>query len=230
MWLILVMIIILLFLTIYGLVPTLLYRVLNRNFRNTRTNQNIYLTFDDGVDEKYTKEVLRVLKENNIPATFFVVANFAEKHPALISNIKSDGHIIGLHSLSHKNEILQTPWNIKKDFSKSMDVLKKLGVKPKFFRPPWGHFSLSGIKEFKSLDLTPVLWNVIVGDWKANITSEEIANRLLEKTEMGDIICLHDGRGKNEAPKRTVEALEIVIPIWRSRGFTFGTLEELYEY
>lgn len=214
----------------YGLIPTLLYRGWNKVIKKRRKNHNIYLTFDDGVDSKYTKEVLRVLKENNVPATFFVVAAFAEKHPELVESIKADGHIIGLHSLSHKNEILQTPWDIKKDFSKSMDILKELGITPKFFRPPWGHFSLSGIKEFKKLNLTPVLWNVIVGDWKANITSKEIANRLLEKTEMGDIICLHDGRGKNEAPKRTVEALEIVIPIWKSRGFTFGTVEELYEH
>lgn len=214
----------------YGLIPTLLYRGWNKVIKKRRKNHNIYLTFDDGVDSKYTKEVLRVLKENNVPATFFVVAAFAEKHPELVESIKADGHIIGLHSLSHKNEILQTPWDIKKDFSKSMDILKELGITPKFFRPPWGHFSLSGIKEFKKLNLTPVLWNVIVGDWKANITSKEIANRLLEKTEMGDIICLHDGRGKNEAPKRTVEALEIVIPIWKSRGFTFGTLEEFYEH
>lgn len=208
----------------------MLYRGWNKVIKKRRKNHNIYLTFDDGVDAKYTKEVLRVLKENNVPATFFVVASFAEKHPELVESIKADGHVISLHSLSHKNEILQTPWDIKKDFSKSMDILKELGVRPKFFRPPWGHFSLSGIKEFKKLNLTPVLWNVIVGDWKANITSKEIANRLLEKAEMGDIICLHDGRGKNEAPKRTVEALEIVIPIWKSRGFTFGTLEELYEH
>ena len=208
----------------------MLYRVLNKSSRNIRTNQNIYLTFDDGVDKKYTNEVLRVLKENNVPATFFIVAGFAEKYPEIVEAIKADNHTIGLHSLKHKNEILQMPLETKKDFSKSMSILKDLGIKPKFFRPPWGHFSLSGIKEFKSLDLTPVLWNVIVGDWKANITSKEIANRLLDKTEMGDIICLHDGRGKNEAPKRTVEALEIVIPIWKSRGFTFGTLEELYEY
>lgn len=208
----------------------MLYRVLNRISRNARINQSIYLTFDDGVDEKYTKEVLKVLKKNNVPATFFIVAGFAEKHPEIVQAIKADNHTIGLHSLSHKNEILQMPWDVKKDFSQSMSILKKLGISPKFFRPPWGHFSLSGIKEFKKLNLTPVLWNVIVGDWKSDISSREIADKLIKNTTMGDIICLHDGRGENEAPKRTVEALEIVIPIWKSRGFSFGTLEELYEY
>ena len=59
--------------------------------------------------------------------------------------------------------------------------------------------------------------------------SRTIADRLLSETEKGDIICLHDGRSKNDAPRRTVETLEIVLPIWKSQGFTFGTVEELYE-
>ncbi|WP_411168528.1 polysaccharide deacetylase family protein [Clostridium sp. MB05] len=219
-------------LIIYGVIPTLIYRIWNKKLKKLRREkeiENIYLTFDDGVDNKYTTEVLKVLKTYQVQATFFVVAEFAKNNPEIIKEIKEDGHVIGLHSLEHKNEIFQTPWNIRKDFSKSMDILKELGIKPKFFRPPWGHFSLAAIKEIKNLNLKIVLWNVIVGDWKANIDATTIADRLLRETERGDIICLHDGRGKNDAPKRTVEALEIVLPIWKSQGITFGTLEELYE-
>ncbi|WP_460286946.1 polysaccharide deacetylase family protein [Clostridium sp. CTA-7] len=219
-------------LIIYGVIPTVIYRIWNKKLKKLRREkeiENIYLTFDDGVDNKYTTEVLKVLKTYQVQATFFVVAEFAKNNPEIIKEIKEDGHIIGLHSLEHKNEIFQTPWNIRKDFSKSMDILKELGIKPKFFRPPWGHFSLAAIKEIKNLNLKIVLWNVIVGDWKANIDATTIADRLLRETERGDIICLHDGRGKNDAPKRTVEALEIVLPIWKSQGITFGTLEELYE-
>lgn len=210
----------------------MLYRIWNGQLKKHRKEkgiENIYLTFDDGVDNKYTIEVLKVLKTYQIQATFFVVAEFAKNNPEVIKVIKKDGHVIGLHSLEHKNEIFQTPWNIRKDFSGSMGILKELGIKPKFFRPPWGHFSLAAIKEIKNLNLNIVLWNVIVGDWKANIDAKTIADRLLRETEKGDIICLHDGRGKNDAPKRTVEALEIVLPIWKSQGVTFGTLEELYE-
>lgn len=200
-----------------------------RKQRKGRGIDDIYLTFDDGVDSKYTMEVLRVLKFYQIPATFFVVAEFAKNNPEIIEAIKEEGHVIGLHSLEHKNEIFQTPKNIRKDFLKSMDILKELGIRAKFFRPPWGHFNLAAIKEIRNLNLNIVLWDVIVGDWKANIEATTIANRLLCETKKGDIICLHDGRGKNDAPKRTVEALEVVLPIWKSQGFTFGTVEELYE-
>ncbi len=204
----------------------------NRQLKKQRKKigvENIYLTFDDGVHSKYTTEVLRVLKTYKIPATFFVVAEFAKNNPEIIEAIKGDGHVIGLHSLNHKNEIFQTPENTRKDFSESIEILKELGVQPKFFRPPWGHFSLAAIKEMKNANLNIVLWDVIVGDWKANIDARSIADRLLRETEKGDIICLHDGRGKNDAPKRTVEALEIVLPIWKSQGFTFGRVDELYE-
>lgn len=217
---------------IYGVIPTLLYRRWNSRLKQNRKEKSlekIYLTFDDGVHSKYTKEILNILRIYEIKATFFVVAKFAKDNPEIIEEIKKDGHVIGLHSLEHKNEIFQTPGNIKKDFSEAMEILKELGVKPKFFRPPWGHFSLAAIKEIKSLNLDIVLWNVIVGDWKANIDEKTIAYKLIRETEIGDIICLHDGRGKNEAPKRTIEALKIVLPIWKSQGFTFGTVEELYE-
>lgn len=217
---------------VYGIIPTVLYRRWNRRLKKQRKRigiENIYLTFDDGVDSKYTMEVLRVLKTYKIPATFFVVAEFAKDNPEIIEAIKKDGHVVGLHSLQHKNEIFQTPGKTRKDFVESMKILNELGIKMKFFRPPWGHFSLAAINEINNANLKVILWNVIVGDWKANIDARTIAYRLLSKTEKGDIICLHDGRGKNNAPKRTVEALEIVIPIWKSRGFTFGTVEELYE-
>ena len=217
---------------IYGGIPTLLYRKWNRRLKNQRKRrrvENIYLTFDDGVDSKYTMEVLRVLKNYKIQATFFVVAEFAKDNKEIIDAIKKDGHVIGLHSLQHKNEIFQTPSKTKNDFFESINILNELGINPKFFRPPWGHFSLAAINEINNANLKVVLWNVIVGDWKANMESRTIADRLLSETEKGDIICLHDGRGKNDAPRRTVEALEIVLPIWKSQGFTFGTVEELYE-
>lgn len=217
---------------IYGIIPTVFYRKLNKKARKHRQEKgltNIYLTFDDGVDSKYTMEVLKVLKNYEVKATFFIVAKFAKNNPEIVGAIKRDGHSIGLHSLKHKNEMLQTPRDIKKDFFESMKILGELDINTKFFRSPWGHFSLAGIREIRNLNLNIVLWDVIVGDWKANIEARTIADRLLHETEKGDIICLHDGRGKNDAPRRTIEALEIVLPIWKSQGFTFGTVEELYE-
>lgn len=223
---------VLVYIMIYGVIPTILYRLQNIRLKKRRIINNIddiYLTFDDGVDSKYTREVLKVLSKYDIKGTFFVVAQFAKENPEIIKEMKEAGHVIGLHSLKHKNQILQSPWATKKDFSESIKILESLDVSPQFFRAPWGHFSLAALKEIKKARFKIVLWNVIVGDWKANIEAKTIADKLLKSTEKGDIICLHDGRGKNEAPKRTVAALEIVLPIWKAKGYTFKTVEELYE-
>ena len=71
--------------------------------------------------------------------------------------------------------------------------------------------------------------DVIIGDWKGDITSDEIANRLLKESRNKSIICLHDGRGENEAPLRTIQALEQTLPIWLREGYKFVKVEELYE-
>lgn len=232
MWIIVLVLLIILYMMIYGVIPTIIYRKRNKENKKLREcckGKNLYLTFDDGVDKKYTIEMLKLLKEFEISATFFVVASFAAKNPDIVGKMKEDGHLIGFHSLNHENEILQMPLRVKKDFTKGIDILKKLGVKVKYFRPPWGHFSLAGITQMKKMKLNVVLWDVIVQDWKADTDAETIAKKLLDKTLKGHIICLHDGRGKNEAPKRTIEALRIVLPIWQSQGYTFKTVEELYE-
>lgn len=230
MWIIVLVLLIILYMMIYGVIPTIIYRIRNKKdqkLRECAKSKDLYLTFDDGVDKKYTMEVLKVLKEFEISATFFVVASFAAENPKIVARMKEDGHLIGFHSLNHENEILQMPLKVKKDFIKGIDILKKLGVKVKYFRPPWGHFSLAGIKEIKKFNLKIVLWDVIVQDWEADTDAETIAKKLLDKTTKGNIICLHDGRGKNEAPKRTIEALKIVLPIWKSQGYIFKTVEEL---
>lgn len=74
----------------------------------------------------------------------------------------------------------------------------------------------------------PVYWNVMAQDWKRNISSDEIAMRLLKRTSDGSIVCLHDGRGKNHAPGRTIEALEKVLPRWIEEGYCFVRPEEVY--
>ena len=81
----------------------------------------------------------------------------------------------------------------------------------------------------KKYNLSLVLWDVIIGDWKSDISSDEISKRLLNETKNKSIICLHDGRGKNEAPLRTIEALEKTLPIWLEEGYEFITIGELYE-
>ena len=192
-------------------------------------SDKISLTFDDGPDKKYTVELLDLLKKYNIKATFFVVAKFAKENCEIIKRMEEEGHTIGLHSLEHKNALLNGPLYTSNDFKESLNIMRKLNFNIKFFRQPWGHLNLLTIINLKKYNLKLVLWDVIIGDWKANITSDEISNRLIMKSKNKSIICLHDGRGENEAPRRTIEALEKTIPIWIEEGYEFLKVGELYE-
>lgn len=214
----------------YSIIPTFYYK-----FKGTPIVNNIdekkflSLTFDDGPDKKYTGELLDLLKKYNIKATFFVVAKFAEENYELIKRMEEGGHTIGLHSLEHKNALLNGPLYTNKEFEESLKIMDKINVNIKSFRPPWGHLNLLTIRNLKKFNLNLVLWDVIIGDWKADITADEISRRLLSQSKNKSIICLHDGRGKNEAPKRTIEALEKTIPVWIEEGYKFLKVGELYE-
>lgn len=72
-------------------------------------------------------------------------------------------------------------------------------------------------------------WDVIVKDWHCNTTSHIITTKLLKRTKNGSIICLHDGRGINNAPQPTIEALEKAIPVFLNKGYTFVNADELYK-
>ena len=188
--------------------------------------KNVYLTFDDGPGA-YTAQLLDLLGSYGIQAAFFVVAESAEKHPELMARMKAEGHLIGLHSLDHSSAMLQTPRQTRMNMKKSLAILRGLGVEPVYYRPPWGHVNWETMRQVKKQGLTQVLWHVMAQDWQEDISPEEIQYRLLKRTGWGDIVCLHDGRGKKEAPARMVEALAATIPIWLEEGWQFTRIDSL---
>lgn len=208
----------------YSLIPSYINK--NNFFKKRKTrNKTIYLTFDDGPTE-YTNKLLNLLKKYKIKATFFCVANFSKNKKDIIKKMKKDGHIIALHSLKHKNSMLQGIFETKKDLEKSLEIMKKLNIEIKYYRPPWGDANWYLLKKLKKENIKCILWNVMAEDWEAGTTEEIIARKLLSRVKGGDIICLHDGRGKNEAPLKTIHALEKVIPIFLEKGFEFKTIDE----
>ncbi|MEN8077783.1 polysaccharide deacetylase family protein [Clostridioides difficile] len=214
----------------YSIIPTYYFKLRGTKITNeVKAKKFLSLTFDDGPDENYTEKLLDLLKKYDIKATFFVVAKFAEKNQQVINRMKKEGHTIALHSLEHKNGLLKGPLYTNKDFKESLNIMEELDIPIKSFRPPWGHLNLMTLINLQRYNLKLVLWDVIIGDWKGDITSDEISRRLLIHSKNKSIICLHDGRGENEAPGRTIEALEKTIPIWIKEGYKFLNVGELYE-
>lgn len=218
----------------YGVVPTLSERMEYRRQRAMRNvllpgrGKRLYLTFDDGPSKKYTEKLLDLLLKYNIHATFFVVADFAEENPKLIERMKKEGHLIGLHSLSHQSACLQTPYKIRENFFIDMETMRELGVQISYYRPPWGEVNREILSCIKDYRMKMVLWDVTAEDWEKNTLTEEILYKLLTKTKNNQIINLHDGSAKIEnAPAKMITALESAIPIWLAEGYRFATIDDL---
>lgn len=222
--LVLIILMLILIFMMYSFIPSNLAK--KKFFSKQKIKEKIiYLTFDDGPSQ-YTEKLLYLLNKYNIKATFFCVANFAKERINIINKMKKEGHIIALHSLKHKNAMLQGVYETNKDLEKSLKIMETLGVQIKYYRPPWGDSNFYLLKKLKRKNIKFILWNVMAEDWEKNTTKDIIVNKLLKRVEEGDIICLHDGRGKNEAPLKTIEALEKVIPIFLKKGYKFKTIDE----
>lgn len=221
-------ILILLMYVIYAVIPSMFFKIIFKLKRKEK-GKTIYLTFDDGPNSVFTEKLLDVLKKYDIRASFFCVAKFAKENKNLIKRMKKEGHVIGLHSLKHQNAYLMDIFKTNKDFQNSLKIMKELETDIKYFRPPWGDLNLASLFNIRKYNLKLILWNVMAEDWKKDITSFDIELRLLRRIQGGDIICLHDGRGKKEAPRRTIEALDKALPILLGKDFIFETVDKYNE-
>ncbi|MNL49224.1 Bifunctional xylanase/deacetylase precursor [compost metagenome] len=140
--------------------------------------------------------------------------------------MKVQGHSIELHSLEHNNELFELPKKTKDDINGTINIMNKMSINSKYFRAPWGHYNIVSIFLLWRNNLKMILWDVMAEDWKKNTTKDIIAGKIINRSKKGDIICLHDGRGSNDAPSRMIEALEIALPVLISKGYIFKTIEE----
>ncbi len=211
---------------IYALAPTLLYRYAARlPFRVAKGEKKLLLSFDDGPDARYTETLLELLKDNGVRAAFFVVAEKAAENPELIVRIQESGHIIGLHSLEHRDAWKTASAYQKREFNRSLVIIRGLGCAPKFYRAPWGHLNLNTLALSKKHGIKVLLWTVMAQDWEADSTAERVLARLRKRVKNGSVICLHDsGCGKaaaEGAPSHMLEALRIFLPEMLREGWTF---------
>lgn len=211
---------------IYAPLTAALFRMKNAlSFSLTSHPEKVlYLTFDDGPDPRYTGKLLDLLARYQIHATFFTVAEFAEKNPELIRRMQKEGHVVACHSESHRCAMFQGPRAAKRDLSESLDIMKKLGVPVRLYRAPWGLYNMTLIRELKRRHIRLVIWNVMIGDWSAHADVNTLVRRLLSKVRPGAVICLHDGRRSDHAPARTIRTLERALPELRMEGYQFRTL------
>lgn len=192
------------------------------------TGIKVCLTFDDGPDQRYTPEVLKILKETQVPAVFFLVGAKAKQLPDLVRRIESEGHQIGCHTYYHRNAYLLSPWKSLDTIRKGREAIETITGKPLcWFRPPWGALNLFQYCFLQQSGLRIVLWNANARDWKKKTGVSGIFELLIKRVKPNSIIVLHDSGGEAGAPENTVAALPGIIKNLQTKGYCFVTLEEV---
>lgn len=178
----------------------------------------IAFTFDDGPHPVWTEKLLDGLKERGIRATFFVIGQSAEEHPELIQRMLEEGNQVGNHTYSHVQLTACKTDQALEQIQKTQEVIyDATGFQPRYIRPPFG--SWNEVLQDKT-NLQSVLWDVDPYDWKVQNT-DIIVQRILEQTEDGSIILLHD------VYEESVEAALKVADIFLERGYRFCTVDEI---
>lgn len=180
----------------------------------------IALTFDDGPNYN-TNKVLEVLESYNVPATFFVLGSKIKGNEHIIKRIKESGSEIGNHTYNHKILTRLKEDEIKKEIENTNNqIYSVIGEYPTLLRPSYGIVN----KKVKQIADTPIIiWDIDTLDWKYH-NSKKITGRVLSKAKDGDIVLMHD------VYSSTANALKIIIPELKERGYTFVTVSELFYY
>lgn len=186
-------------------------------------NKTLYLTFDDGPCD-LTPDVLKILRDKKIKATFFVVGRRVKDHLDVFHQIKTDGHTFGNHSLDHLSRHYFTSQTKLLDWIKeSEDILvKQLQMESVGFRPPAGICTPPLQRALDQLKIPLILWKRRFYDSVFSWTPEK-ALKSLEKTEGGDIILLHD-RQRPKNREIFLKTLEVYIDQAKVKGFSFESL------
>ena len=191
----------------------------------------VALTFDDGPYPPFTQELVAVLEEKQVKATFFVVGNNASKYPEVVRQIAGQGHEVALHAGEHRDFLKLNSSELAGNISSGKKVLEELIGKPvKYMRPPHGFRDWAVMEATTDAGLKLVNWSVIPRDW-TNPGAQVIADRVCKDVFPGAIVLLHDGDAPSQTASReqTVEATAIIIDELRKQGYNLVTVSQMLE-
>ncbi len=189
--------------------------------------RKVAITFDDGPDVDSTPQVLEVLKEHGVVATFFLVGNRAELYPELVRTIARQGHEIANHSFSHPRMERLSEHQAMGELIQTSQLLSRLSHQPiLWFRPPYGNYNDQVLQYVGRAGMRTVLWSVDSRDWDGR-SSDSIYWRVVSQVQPGSIVLFHCAAGASEIPYHTVDALPAIIKFLREVGYEMVTVGQL---
>lgn len=183
----------------------------------------VALTFDDG-PSRYTPEILDLLDEYGVKATFFVIGGASDAHAAVIQDIVARGHVIANHTVSHAALSTLSRAEQAAEIDAQTRAIELFGApKPHLFRPPYNAWNETTLEILKRRKMLMVLWSVETDDWRLP-GADQIVDRTLADVEPGAIVLFHDGGGDRS---QTVAALPRIIEALQERGYEMVTIPQL---
>ncbi|MFE2102140.1 MULTISPECIES: polysaccharide deacetylase family protein [unclassified Streptomyces] len=181
----------------------------------------VNITIDDGPDPQWTPQVLQVLKDNGVKATFCMVGTQAEAHPDMVKKVVAAGHRLCDHTVSH-----DTTMDKKSQAYQSQQILDAErqitkasgGVRPMYYRAPGGAFTPYSRHLAASHGMRPLGWNVDSKDFERPGT-DAIVNTVKGELHNGPTLLFHDAGGDRS---QTVAALSTLLPWLKQQGYSFG--------
>jgi len=208
------------------MIPAKTPALVSRYFKNyvwdkPNTKNKIYLTFDDGPIPEVTPWVLEVLKQYQIPATFFCVGENISKHPEIFREILKQNHSIGNHTYNHLKGWKITTENYLNNIQKTQKVINEFKVNTSLFRPPYGKMTSAQSKAILNLGFDVVMWSVLSKDYNQKLSPKQVYDNIINHTSSGSIIVCHDNI---KAFKSLQQVLPKAIEALLEKGFRFDTL------
>lgn len=184
--------------------------------------KKIAISFDAAWGNDDTHTLIEILKEYDVPATFFVVGAWVDKYPESVKELADAGHRVQNHSNTHPYMTQISAVQMTDELTSCNDKIKAItGTAPTLFRPPYGDYDNTVIETVEGLGMYPIQWSVDSLDWKENATADSIYNRVTSKVTNGSIVLFH-----NDAD-HTPEALPNILKVLKNEGYEFVFIDDL---
>jgi polysaccharide deacetylase family sporulation protein PdaB len=183
--------------------------------------KKVAITFDSAWGADKTQNIVDILNEYNVIATFFLVGFWVEKYPEMVKILNDNNIEIGTHSNTHADFAKLSKDQMKLELTTSMDLISNItGKSPTLFRAPYGSYNNNVISIAESVGLKTIQWDVDTLDWKG-LSAMDICNRTLNKVNNGSIILCHNNS------EHILEALPLMLQRLKLKGYTVTSVGNL---
>jgi peptidoglycan-N-acetylglucosamine deacetylase len=182
----------------------------------------VALTFDDGPDPVFTPQVLQILANAGIKATFCVIGREARRFPDVLRSVAQQGHTICDHTETHPHLNRLSADQIDAQLASPAKFIRDtIGVAPAFTRAPWGDLNATVIDTAHKQGMRVLGWAVDPSDY-LNSHADKLVARVVGAVKPGSVVLMHDG-GDGQDRSQTVAALPVIIQQLEAQGYTFVT-------